>query len=202
MKTKQTKISKNKTKSKFRKPNFKVVNFEDKNQKKTYKNKGIEERNETFETKSFISCVESFTGGGFAAKIVSKPGASRFFAGGLVTYQNEIKAKLGIDISNGVINRETALAMAKAGNEFFNSKYCFSFTGNAGPKVLDEKPVGEVYIALNKKVWKLNFGGSRTNIIKKAIEFAYKQLQLIQKKEKQNTSFYTLKTSKNNKKPL
>ncbi|AEC46061.1 Hsp33 family molecular chaperone HslO [Mesomycoplasma hyorhinis] len=128
-------------------------------------------------TEQTISCVESFTGGGFASKIVSTPGASKYFKGGLVAYTNEIKAKLNIDTSKGVVNKETALAMAKNGKKFFNSTFCVSFTGSAGPTAQEGTKVGQVFIAINNKVWELNYKGTRKQIIQKSINFALNKLK-------------------------
>ena len=127
-----------------------------------------------------IASIESFTGGLFASEIVKIPGASVFFKGALVTYWNEIKEKLGVDTSKGVINKEVALQMALKGKEFFNVDYCFSFTGNAGPGVMDDKPVGLVYISVNNDVYELNFGNiPRNEIREKAVQFALKKMNEI-----------------------
>ena len=37
-----------------------------------------------------LASIESFTGGLFAATIVEKPGASKYFKGTIVTYHNDI----------------------------------------------------------------------------------------------------------------
>ena len=123
-----------------------------------------------------LSSVESFTGGLFAQSITSKPGASKFFKGALVSYSNEIKEKLGIDTSNGVINKEVALQMSLKGCEYFQSDICVSFTGNAGPTTLDGLPVGKVFIGINKQVYELDLVGSRNEIRKQAVEFALKKI--------------------------
>ncbi|UVD81458.1 nicotinamide-nucleotide amidohydrolase family protein [Mycoplasma iguanae] len=125
-------------------------------------------------TKTFAS-VESFTGGGFSYKITREPGASQYFKGSIVTYSNDIKEKMGINTSQGVINSQTAKEMALQGKKYFNVDYCFSFTGNAGPTVLDNEPVGLVYIAINDQVFKKQYKGNRKEIQTKAINFAYKK---------------------------
>ncbi|ATP59528.1 Hsp33 family molecular chaperone HslO [Mesomycoplasma dispar] len=125
-----------------------------------------------------IATVESLTGGALAAEIVKTAGASQFFAGGLVCYQNRIKEQIGIDTTNGVTNAETALKMADYGLNFFKTKYAISLTGNAGPGIQDGK-LGQVFIALNNKVWEMNFQGSRSEIIKATIEFAAKKINEI-----------------------
>ncbi|MGZ9413336.1 CinA family protein [Mycoplasma sp. 480] len=124
--------------------------------------------------KTFAS-VESFTGGAFASRLVLEPGASKYFKGSLVTYQNEIKEKLGVNTSKGVVNSETALNMSLKGKEFFNVDFCISFTGNAGPTVMENKAVGEVYIAINDEVFPLLLSGNREQIINQAVDFAYEK---------------------------
>lgn len=127
-----------------------------------------------------ISSVESFTGGLFAETITSKPGASEFFFGSLVTYNNSIKEKLGIDVSKGVINKEVALAMALKGREYFKTDICVSFTGNAGPGTMDNHPVGKVFIAVNEDVYELNLIGTREEIRRQGVDFAIKKIALKQ----------------------
>lgn len=126
-----------------------------------------------------IGSVESFTGGLFASTIISKPGASKYFKGSLVTYATELKEKFGIDTSHGVVSKETALSMALKGKEILGVDYCLSFTGNAGPDTLENKKVGEVYIAINEKVFALNLSGDRNSIREQAVSFALKELEKI-----------------------
>lgn len=124
-----------------------------------------------------IATIESFTGGLMAAKLTSIPGASRFFKGGLVTYYNEIKAKLGVDISKGVINKEVALSMSQKGKEYFDVDLCLSFTGNAGPTSMENKPVGLVYIGIGEEVFELFLFGTREEIRNQAVEFAFEKIE-------------------------
>lgn len=130
-----------------------------------------------------IASIESFTGGMFASEIIKNPGASKYFKGALVAYSNEIKEKIGIDTSKGVINSEVALEMSNKGKIFFNVDYCFSFTGNAGPESMENKKNGLVYIAINEDVFELDFEGlSRNEIQKKSVDFALEKLSKIIKK--------------------
>lgn len=128
-----------------------------------------------------ISSIESFTGGLFSSNIVSVPGASEYFKGSLVAYSNEIKEKLGIDTSNGVINSMVAKEMAIKGKEFFNTDYCVSFTGNAGPTTMEEnKEVGQIFIAINEIVFELKIQSkSRNEIRQMAVDFAIQKLESI-----------------------
>ena len=100
-----------------------------------------------------LGSVESFTGGSFAKEITSVSGASHFFKGALVTYATEEKNRLlGIpykDIDEfGVVSKEIAAQMASNGKKLLNVDYCVSFTGNAGPSAMENKPVGEVHIGV------------------------------------------------------
>ncbi len=125
-----------------------------------------------------IASVESFTGGLFASEIIKEPGASKYFKGSLVTYWNEIKEKLGVNTSNGVINEDVAIEMALKGKQFFNVDYCVSFTGNAGPEVMDGKEVGDIFIAINDQVFELHLKNMNRNQIRiEAVKFAIKKLE-------------------------
>lgn len=101
-----------------------------------------------------LGCVESITGGLFAKSITDVPGASHIFKGGIVTYTNETKARLlsipydDID-THGVVSQEIAQMMANRGQKLMVCDYCISFTGNAGPEAMEDKPVGKVYIAVS-----------------------------------------------------
>ncbi|HNX16162.1 MAG TPA: CinA family protein [Bacilli bacterium] len=139
-----------------------------------------------------LGCAESFTGGLFAQQITSIPGASHFFKGGLITYSTEEKARiLGISYdlidSHGVVSQEIAQEMASHARQLLNVDYCVSFTGNAGPTAMDNKPVGEVYIAVAcydlVVVTKHNLAGSRSEIQNQAVDIACQLLyELLQQK--------------------
>ena len=97
-----------------------------------------------------------------------------------MTYWNEIKELLGVNTFNGVINKETALEMAKKGKKFFNVDYCISFTGNAGPEPMENKDVGLFYIAINEKVFEFYFPNlTRNEIRQKAVDIALNELKKI-----------------------
>ncbi|MGL5520128.1 MAG: CinA family protein [Metamycoplasmataceae bacterium] len=119
-----------------------------------------------------ISSIESFTGGLFAAKMIENQGASNWFKGSLVLYQNEAKNLFKIDTSNGVINKEMALQMINVGLNQFKTDICISFTGNAGPDNLENKPIGLVYIGINQEVFEYFLKGTRNEIRNEAVEIA------------------------------
>lgn len=140
--------------------------------------------------KKTLGSVESLTGGLFSSSVVSIPGASSVFLGALVTYSPEIKNKVAnvdkklID-EFGVVSFEVAKAMAENGRKILGVDYCLSFTGNAGPLTLDNKEVGEVYIALSYKentiVTHLNLKGSRNEIREECVEKGWELLNKVLK---------------------
>lgn len=101
-----------------------------------------------------LALAESCTGGALAARIVSVPGSSSHFLGGLVAYSNDIKVRLlGVPapvlIEHGAVSEECALEMARGARRVFGADLAVSTTGIAGPEGGSEgKPVGLVYIAL------------------------------------------------------
>ena len=135
-----------------------------------------------------LGSVESFTGGSFAKEITSISGASHFFKGALVTYATEEKNRLlGIpykDIDEfGVVSKEIAAQMASNGKKLLNVDYCVSFTGNAGPSAMENKPVGEVHIGVAfldaTQVHSYQLEGTRNEIQEKAINIAFELLETL-----------------------
>jgi len=135
-----------------------------------------------------LGAVESVTGGLFASSAVDIKGASRVFKGSLVTYATSLKeevAKVDPELIKqyGVVSGKTALAMAKNGQKILNVDYCIAFTGNAGPTVQENKPVGDIYIALAYKdlaiVEFYNFQGTRNSIRKQAIEKGWEMIKRV-----------------------
>ena len=104
-----------------------------------------------------FSCAESCTGGMIGERITSVPGASAVFAGGCITYTNDVKtALLGVDPA--VIERDTEVSyscaeqMASGVRERLGSDIAVSTTGYAGPGGGTEKdPVGTIYVGISTK---------------------------------------------------
>ena len=132
-----------------------------------------------------LSSAESLTGGLFATTITSHPGASRYFKGSTVTYSNEAKQKIlnvpeSILKEYGAVSKETARYMAEGAANLFNSSIAVSFTGNAGPDALEDKPVGLVYIGFaygETTVLELHLKGSREEIRAKCVVIALKKIE-------------------------
>lgn len=127
-----------------------------------------------FKNNLTVSLAESCSGGLIAHRITQVPGASRFFAGGIVTYSNDSKIKI-LNISedtiakHGAVSEPTARQMAENARNLFNTDMSCAVTGIAGPGGGSaEKPIGTVYIAISNKndtqCWHFHFIGSREDL--------------------------------------
>ncbi len=98
-----------------------------------------------------VAIAESCTGGLLANAFTDIPGASKVFAGSVVSYTNDAKVNiLGVPecllAQHGAVSAECAIAMATAAAEKFGSEYALSVTGYAGPGGGTEAdPVGTIY---------------------------------------------------------
>lgn len=101
-----------------------------------------------------IAVAESLTGGSLGARIVRVPGASAYYLGGVVAYDNGAKNRLlGVPgswiVEHGAVSAPVAEAMAHGVRERFEADVGVSATGIAGPDGgTDEKPVGLVYFGI------------------------------------------------------
>ena len=97
-----------------------------------------------------IGLAESCTGGQLAARLSERPGASAYFAGGVVSYSNEAKTELlgvdpGLIEAHGAVSPEVARAMAEGALARFEADVACAITGIAGPDGgTENKPVGFV----------------------------------------------------------
>ncbi len=126
------------------------------------------------ETAQTLAVAESCTGGLISSMITAVPGASEYFLGGTVAYQNEAKmSQLAVSAETlaayGAVSEQTAAEMAEGVRKAFMSSYGLSVTGVAGPTGgTPEKPVGLVYGALagphGTEVFRMQMRGSRDQI--------------------------------------
>jgi nicotinamide-nucleotide amidase len=105
-----------------------------------------------------LSVAESCTGGMLGERVTSVPGSSNYFAGGFITYSDEMKVQL-LGVSPellekfGAVSREAAEAMAAGARLQTRSTYALSITGVAGPGPQAGPggvsiPAGTVYVGL------------------------------------------------------
>jgi nicotinamide-nucleotide amidase len=103
-----------------------------------------------------LATAESCTGGLIGSLLTSVPGSSDYYAGGFVTYTNELKVRLlGVPAAllepsgAGAVSRECAQAMAEGALAATGAGIALSVTGIAGPGgATATKPVGLVYLGL------------------------------------------------------
>lgn len=95
-----------------------------------------------------LGIAESFTGGLISSRIVAIAGASNWFRGSLVAYQEEIKFRdLGVP-RGPVVSAAAAIAMAEGARSLFDSDAAISTTGVAGPGEQEGQPVGTCFVGL------------------------------------------------------
>ena len=133
-----------------------------------------------------LSIAESLTGGALSASLVSAPGATAYFKGGIIAYDNSIKTSL-LNVSiktltkQGAVSSECAKEMVKGVKERFSTDVAIAVTGIAGPSGgTATKPAGLVYagfmIKNRLKIKEYHFKGSRTKIIKNTVIAVLKDL--------------------------
>jgi len=118
-----------------------------------------------------IATAESCTGGGIAKLLTEFPGASKYFKGGIVAYDNKIKTNL-LDVKSdsidkfGAVSAEVALEMARNTRKKLYSSIGISISGIAGPDGgSPAKPVGTFFIGFSSEKietsYKFFFSSSR-----------------------------------------
>ena len=101
-----------------------------------------------------VGVAESMTGGLLADSLVSLPGASAVFVGGIIAYTPEMKhVLLGVELAvieqEGIVSSTVALAMARGVRERTGADYGVATTGAAGPSgETDGTPPGDGYVAV------------------------------------------------------
>lgn len=110
-----------------------------------------------YESGLTLGTAESCTGGRIAEAIISAPGASAYFKGGIISYTNDVKENvLGVDSrlleEKTAVCEEVAIAMVKGALNTLNVDFAISTTGVAGPGGgTHDIPVGTIWIACGNK---------------------------------------------------
>ncbi|MDL2244112.1 CinA family protein [Parabacteroides sp. OttesenSCG-928-J18] len=100
-----------------------------------------------------MGTAESCTGGRIAAAMTSLSGSSAYFAGGIISYSNEVKRRLlGVSEESlaqyGAVSRDVVEQMARGAIEALGVDCAVATSGIAGPTGgTPDKPVGTVWIA-------------------------------------------------------
>ncbi|MET4095630.1 CinA family protein [Arthrobacter sp. UYCu712] len=129
--------------------------------------------NQAIERGLTVATAESLTAGMVAAVLADTPGASGMLQGGVVSYQDSVKAGvLGVprDLLDdvGAVDGEVAAAMAAGTRRICGADIGVSTTGVAGPEPHAGKAVGSVYVGIatadGSTSYAYTFEGSRAEI--------------------------------------
>jgi nicotinamide-nucleotide amidase len=123
--------------------------------------------------------AESCTGGGLGAALTDQPGSSAYFLGGVIAYDNRLKASL-LGVSEDLIRRVGAVSldvaeqMADGCRARVGADLAVSITGIAGPGGGSQaKPVGLVYIGIatsgGARAHAFRFPGDRAAVRRQAV---------------------------------
>lgn len=129
-----------------------------------------------------LATAESCTGGGISHAITTMAGSSQWFAGGVISYANDVKEKLlkvpqTMLLQHGAVSKPVARAMAQGVRTLLNTDIAVAVTGIVGPDGGSaEKPVGTVWIAWSVAAGttarRFQFRGDRDQIRQLAVEQA------------------------------
>ena len=136
-----------------------------------------------------VAVAESCSGGRVASLLTANPGASAWFAGGVVAYQNSVKSDL-LDVpaamieAQGVVSEQVAIAMAQGVMQALNADVAIASTGVAGPgPSVEGVAQGAVWLAAVSRIWhpqawfyqcKQNI---RSDVMEEVAQQALRQLQ-------------------------
>jgi len=104
-----------------------------------------------------MATAESSTGGLIGHAITATPGASDYYAGGVICYSNRAK-EIGLGVphqlieEHGAASAEVAAALAVGAAQRFETEMGVSVTGIAGPGGgSDRKPLGTHYLGVARR---------------------------------------------------
>jgi len=133
-----------------------------------------------------LAAAESCTGGLLAGAITAVPGASAWFRGGLVVYDDRLKTALaGVDpptlSRHGAVSAEVAAELARGARLRVGADVGMGLTGIAGPGGgSEQKPVGRVHVAIDDGEVvhaTLSLSGDRDRIRRRAVAVALDRLR-------------------------
>ncbi|CAN5899752.1 competence/damage-inducible protein A [soil metagenome] len=100
-----------------------------------------------------LAVAESITGGGVGARLVEVPGASTWFAGGVIAYATAAKPLLAdvpdrVLAEHGPVSEQTAAALATGVRGRLQVDVALAVVGEAGPKAQGHHDIGTVCLAV------------------------------------------------------
>jgi nicotinamide-nucleotide amidase len=95
-----------------------------------------------------VAVAESLTGGLVASRMVSVPGSSGWFRGGVVAYDSQVKFDLLRVPEGPVVSETAAIAMADGVRHLLGADVGLATTGVAGPTEQEGHPPGTVWLGV------------------------------------------------------
>jgi nicotinamide-nucleotide amidase len=140
------------------------------------------------EKRCTLATAEGVTAGLVAQRLGQVPGASAWFRGGLVAYDNRLKTEMlavpqALIAEQGAVSAAVAEAMAVACRTRFQTDLAVSTVGIAGPGGgSSEKPVGLVYVGLawdgGASAQNFSWIGTRAEVQSRTAKLALNQIRL------------------------
>jgi nicotinamide-nucleotide amidase len=98
-----------------------------------------------------IAAAESLTSGRVMSRLGAGSGASEWFAGGVVAYDEEVKFDL-LKVDRGpVITARCARQLATGVADLLGADVAVGITGCGGPDPEEDQPPGTIYVAVSSK---------------------------------------------------
>lgn len=95
-----------------------------------------------------IGCAESLTSGAIATYLGAAPNATEWFAGGIISYGDDVKRRV-LGVRQGpVVTPTCASEMAAGAAALLRVHHAVAVTGVGGPDSAEGKPPGTVYVGL------------------------------------------------------
>jgi len=131
-------------------------------------------------TRRTAATAESLTGGSVSARLSAIPGASDWYVGGVVAYDEKVKFELlGVD-PGPVITASTARQMASGVARLLGADVAVATTGVGGPGPQEDQPEGTVFVAVTvaggTTVQEYHFNGDPSAIVEQTTEQALADL--------------------------
>lgn len=134
-----------------------------------------------------VAVAETTAGGLISLRLLSVPGASRWFERGVVAYSGRAKVdSLGVDAEflreHGAVSGPAVAAMADGLRRLANADFAVAESGIAGPQGSrrSPKPVGFAVIGVSgpsgTRSEERQFGGSRAGVMEQIAQFALEML--------------------------
>ncbi|MDX6262243.1 MAG: nicotinamide-nucleotide amidase [Kribbellaceae bacterium] len=119
-----------------------------------------------------VAVAESLTSGRVACRLGAAPGASSWFAGGVVAYAAQVKFKV-LDVDPGpVVTERCAIQMARGVARLTGADVAVALTGVGGPEPDEGHPAGTTFLAVtcgtDETVAERHFEGDPPEVVSKA----------------------------------